>query len=115
MLGGDRVGFFDRDRQKHKTLASAWVIPAPGRCVQCGVCSFHCPMEIDVRRHVWLGEPVHDSHCLTCGECVERCPRGLLRFRPIGAVEPLADRAGAGGAAGPEAAAERELAKAART
>jgi ferredoxin len=72
-------------------------------------------MEIDVRRHAWLGEPVHDSHCLTCGECVERCPRGLLRFRPIDAVEPLADQAGAGGAAGQRATAERELAEAART
>jgi ferredoxin len=46
-------------------------------------------MEIDVRRHVWLGEAVHDSHCLTCGECVERCPRGLLRFQPIGPVTAL--------------------------
>jgi ferredoxin len=83
------VGWFDRDRQKHRNLASAWVVPAPGRCVQCGVCSFHCPIEIDVRRHVWRAEPVHDSHCLTCGECVERCPRGLLRFQPIAAVMPL--------------------------
>ena len=40
-------------------------------------------MGIDVRRHVWRGEPVKDSHCLTCGECVKRCPRGLLRFEPI--------------------------------
>jgi NAD-dependent dihydropyrimidine dehydrogenase PreA subunit len=83
------VGWFDRDRQKHRNLASAWVVSAPGRCVQCGVCSFHCPMEIDVRRHVWRGEPVHDSHCLTCGECVERCPRGLLRFQPIGSPVSL--------------------------
>lgn len=77
-------------------------------------------MEIDVRRHVWRGEPVHDSHCLTCGECVERCPRGLLRFQPIDAVMPLADRAGVGGtgasgAAGPEAAAERERSEAAQS
>jgi ferredoxin len=64
-------------------------------------------MEIDVRRHVWLGEPVHDSHCLTCGECVERCPRGLLRFQPIDAVVLIGQ--------GSQAAAERELAKAART
>ena len=61
----------------------AWVVPEPSRCVQCGICSFHCPMGIDVRRHVWRGEPVKDSHCLTCGECVKRCPRGLLRFEPI--------------------------------
>jgi len=40
-------------------------------------------MEIDVRRHVWLGEPVKDGYCLTCGECVRRCPRGVLRFERI--------------------------------
>ncbi len=44
-------------------------------------------MGIDVRRHVWRGEPVKDSHCLTCGECVKRCPRGLLRFEPIAVAE----------------------------
>jgi NAD-dependent dihydropyrimidine dehydrogenase PreA subunit len=72
------------DISRHTTLALEWVTPEPSRCVQCGVCSFHCPMSIDVRRWVWLGLPVADDHCLTCGECVERCPRGLLRFAPIG-------------------------------
>jgi ferredoxin len=77
------MGWFDSDKRKYSTLAEAWVVPAPGRCVQCGVCSFNCPMGIDVRRHVWRGEPVRDSHCLTCNQCVDRCPRGLLRFEPI--------------------------------
>jgi ferredoxin len=40
-------------------------------------------MGIDVRRHVWLGEPVKESHCLVCGECVKRCPRGLLRLELV--------------------------------
>lgn len=74
------LDWFKSDRARHGALATAWVMPEPSRCVQCGICSFHCPMEIDVRRHVWRGEPVKDSHCLTCGECVKRCPRGLLRF-----------------------------------
>lgn len=56
------------------------VVPESSRCVQCGICSFHCPINIDVRRHAWLENPIHDSHCLTCGECVARCPRGVLRF-----------------------------------
>jgi ferredoxin-type protein NapH len=77
------MGWFTADRVKYATLATAWVTPAPSRCVQCGVCSFNCPMGIDVRRHAWRGEPVDDSRCLTCGECVMRCPRGLLRFAPI--------------------------------
>ncbi len=75
--------WFASDRAEHEALATAWVVPEPSRCVQCGICSFNCPMEIDVRRHVWRGEPVKDSHCLTCGECVKRCPRELLRFEPI--------------------------------
>jgi len=61
------MGWFSSDKEKYETLA----------------CSFNCPMAIDVRRHVWLREPVIDSRCLTCGECVKRCPRGLLRFEPI--------------------------------
>lgn len=77
------VDWFKADRVKYVILATAWVTPEPSRCVQCGMCSFNCPMGIDVRRHVWRGEPVNDSCCLTCGECVKRCPRGLLRFEPI--------------------------------
>jgi ferredoxin len=65
---------------RHEVRAAGWVVPEPLRCVQCGICSFYCPIEIDVRRHAWLGQPVKDSHCLTCGECVARCPRGVLRF-----------------------------------
>ncbi|MBI3738392.1 MAG: 4Fe-4S binding protein, partial [Chloroflexi bacterium] len=41
---------------------------------------YNCPIEIDVRAHVWRGEAIVHSQCLTCGECVARCPRGVLRF-----------------------------------
>jgi NAD-dependent dihydropyrimidine dehydrogenase PreA subunit len=47
------------------------------------MCSFNCPMGIDVRAHAWRGRPIRDSHCLTCSECVNRCPRGVLRFERI--------------------------------
>lgn len=77
------MGLLTSDRAKHSALATAWVVPEPSRCVQCGICTFYCPMAIDVRRHVWLAEPVNDPHCLVCGECVKRCPRGLLRFQRI--------------------------------
>ncbi len=65
---------------RYEIRFSGWVVPEPGRCVQCGICSFYCPIEIDVRRHAWTSLPVKDSYCLTCGECVTRCPRGVLRF-----------------------------------
>jgi heterodisulfide reductase subunit C len=73
-------GFFSSDRNRREALAKAYVVPEPGRCVQCGICSYNCPLGIDVRRHAWLGEPVKDSRCLTCSECVNRCPRGVLHF-----------------------------------
>lgn len=70
----------DQDQTKQKVLSGGWVVPDSSRCVQCGICSFNCPISIDVRRHAWEGIPVQNSQCLTCGECVQRCPRGVLRF-----------------------------------
>jgi ferredoxin len=71
-----------RRNTRRQVLAAGWVVPGTARCVQCGICSYYCPIDIDVRRHAWTGDPVKDSHCLTCGECVARCPRGVLRFEP---------------------------------
>jgi heterodisulfide reductase subunit C len=70
----------DREERRRQALASAWVMPDPTRCVQCGICAFNCPMGIDVRRYAWDGEPVCDSRCIACGECIARCPRGVLHF-----------------------------------
>lgn len=69
---------------RYEVRAAGWVVPESVRCVQCGICSFYCPIEIDVRRHAGQGELVKDSHCLTGGECVARCPRGVLRFQRTG-------------------------------
>ena len=69
-----------KDAQRREVLVAGVVVPELIRCVQCGICSFNCPIGIDVRRHAWLGESIESSHCLTCGECVRRCPRGVLRF-----------------------------------
>jgi heterodisulfide reductase subunit C len=68
---------------RHAVLSEAQVVPEAANCVQCGMCSFNCPMGIDVRAHAWRGKPIRDSHCLTCSECVKRCPRGVLRFERI--------------------------------
>ena len=74
---------FKQQNTRQNALVEGCVVPDTARCVQCGICSYNCPIGIDVRRHAWTGEPVYDSHCLTCGECVERCPRGVLRFEQI--------------------------------
>lgn len=71
---------FRRETARHRASSAGQVTPDPARCVQCGICSFNCPIGIDVRRHAWTGEAVMNSRCLTCGECVARCPRGALRF-----------------------------------
>ena len=73
-------GFFKRDTDKHTVLAAGHVVSDSARCVQCGICTYNCPVGIDVRAHAWEGKPVIHSNCLTCGECVARCPRGVLRF-----------------------------------
>jgi NAD-dependent dihydropyrimidine dehydrogenase PreA subunit len=73
-------GLFKQETTRRTALVQGHVVPDTARCVQCGICSYNCPINIDVRRHAWLGIPVKQSHCLTCGECVNRCPRGVLRF-----------------------------------
>ena len=74
---------FHHETNRHKALSTGQVVPDPVRCVQCGICSFNCPIGIDVRRYAWTGEAVQNSRCLTCGECVARCPRGVLHFGRI--------------------------------
>jgi len=71
---------FRHERTRRQALATGFVVPDPARCVQCGICSYNCPIGIDIRRHAWLNKPIKDSRCLSCGECVARCPRGVLRF-----------------------------------
>ncbi len=74
------MGLIKQEHTRRQALSTGQVVPDNTRCMQCGICSYYCPMGIDVRRHAWLGQPVKDSHCLTCGECVTRCPRGGLRL-----------------------------------
>ncbi len=70
-------------KSRHLALAQAQVVPDSELCVQCGCCTYNCPMEIDVRSYARKGLPILESYCLTCSECVNRCPRGVLRFEKI--------------------------------
>jgi ferredoxin len=74
------INIFKRDVTRRTALYAGHVVPDAARCVQCGICSYNCPIEIDVRAYVWRNEAINNSECLTCGECVTRCPRGVLRF-----------------------------------
>ncbi len=69
---------------RRASLVQGQVVPDPARCVQCGICSYNCPLNIDVRRHAWLGQAVTHSQCISCGECVARCPRGVLKMERTG-------------------------------
>jgi Pyruvate/2-oxoacid:ferredoxin oxidoreductase delta subunit len=74
---------------KHQARAEGCVVPDSSRCVQCGICSYYCPIGIDVRRYAWKGQSISDGYCLTCGECVCRCPRGVLRFERSSLFEAI--------------------------
>jgi heterodisulfide reductase subunit C len=74
---------FKYKARKNSVLAAGYVVPDSARCVQCGICTFNCPIGIDVRFHVWHRISMNNNQCLTCGECVARCPRGVLRFAEI--------------------------------
>ena len=73
---------------KHLARAEGCVVPESARCVQCGICSYSCPIGIDVLSYDWEGQSISDSYCLTCGEFVARCPRGVLRFERSSLFEP---------------------------
>lgn len=79
----DLIAPFRVTVERQQELAVSHVVPDPKRCMQCGICSYNCPMGIDVRAHAWRGEPIDDSYCLTCAQCILRCPRRALSFQPI--------------------------------
>jgi ferredoxin len=81
-------GLFRKELSRRESLVAGQVVADAARCVQCSICSYNCPIGIDVRRHAWTGAPVQDSHCLTCGECIRRCPRGVLRFERSNLFHP---------------------------
>lgn len=67
--------------QRTKALVHAQLVAEHGRCVECGICNYNCPIGIDIRRHVQEAISISDNRCLACGECVSRCPRGVLHFQ----------------------------------
>lgn len=73
---------FEQEIRRRRALATTIVRAEPIRCVQCGVCSYSCPMGVDIRRLVREHLPITHSYCLSCGQCVARCPRGVLSLEP---------------------------------
>ena len=66
------------DLEPPERATETFVAIEPGRCVQCGICSYSCPSAIDVRASARRGQAVFHVRCASCGECVARCPREAL-------------------------------------
>jgi len=81
--------FFEIETNRLTALSIGLVVTEKELCVQCGICTYNCPIGIDIRKHVWEGTQIYDSNCLTCGECLNRCPRGVLRFEKLNISNPI--------------------------
>jgi ferredoxin len=75
-----KLNLFNSKKKKHISETPGYIDSDPAKCVQCGICSYNCPIGIDVRAHVWDREPMNNTQCITCGKCVALCPRGVLQF-----------------------------------
>ena len=75
-----KLNLFNPKKKKHISETPGYIDSDSAKCVQCGICSYNCPIGIDVRAHVWDREPVLDTQCITCGTCITVCPRGVLQF-----------------------------------
>lgn len=61
------------------TFSRMRIRPTVTACVQCGICSKVCPMEVAVMDAIAAGEGVRDTECIYCGTCRNRCPVGAIR------------------------------------
>jgi len=52
---------FKQESTRRQALVQGYVVPESARCVQCGICSYNCPINIDVRYHAWMGMPVRTA------------------------------------------------------
>jgi len=75
-----KLNLFNSKKKKHISETPGYIDSDPAKCVQCGICSYNCPIGIDVRAHVWDREPMINTQCITCGRCIALCPRGVLQF-----------------------------------
>jgi ferredoxin len=78
---------FEQEISRRKALATGVIRAERVRCVQCRICSYSCPVGLDVRRLVREASPISHNNCLTRGQCVARCPRGVLSLESIPTLE----------------------------
>jgi len=49
-------------------------------CIECGQCTRHCPMSLDVQAMVARGA-MSDSECILCANCADTCPKDAIGLR----------------------------------
>jgi ferredoxin-type protein NapH len=52
--------------------------PSGVKCIECGVCSEVCLMDIDVMSYISQGQKVKSTECILCDECKINCPVGAI-------------------------------------
>jgi ferredoxin-type protein NapH len=50
-----------------------------GSCSDCGTCTMHCPMSIDVHAMVQAGR-MENPDCILCASCADACPKDTIRL-----------------------------------
>lgn len=60
------------------------------KCLHCGACSRHCPMQskrISVQKR---NGPVYCGECMMCGECIGKCPaKGAIKLVLFGKIDAV--------------------------
>lgn len=78
---GQMSSFFQRDSQRRQELVSAYVVPESIRCVQCGICSYNCPLGIE--------SVLSGSDCVGTDGASTRRGRGMGTAKLSGVSAPL--------------------------
>lgn len=61
------------------TVAMIQRAPTENKCISCGTCNRHCPMDVDVMSYISQGKKVTSSECIQCGICTNVCPQKAIK------------------------------------
>ena len=69
-------------------ISPSFIERFPDKCINCGLCSKKCPVDISVH----TSEKIKTAECISCSVCVDVCPQPLVMIAPkIGSfiIRPL--------------------------
>lgn len=53
--------------------------PSGKQCIECGLCTKNCPMDVDVMAYIKASKRVNDTECILCQNCKQNCPTGAIQ------------------------------------